>query len=118
MVEFATLNEKIEMLELKVDRLEQMLFAKINSDNMSKQYTDADINGTRQSISNITPFVLTKQAYFGDSQVTFYDVPEGNVSVFFDSYLGPYSFERVGNMLTVLFDTLTVASTNITISIQ
>ena len=105
-------------LEERVKNLETLVNALVKSRTLDKMYTEADINGTRQSVSNITPFVSTKQAYFGDSQVTFYDVPEGNVSVFFDSYLGPYSYERVSNMLTVQFDTLTVVSTNITISIQ
>ena len=105
-------------MEERLSRLEVLVNNLIKMYGMDKAYTSADIDGTRQSISNITPYVATKQAYFGDSQVTFYDVPEGNVSVFFDSYLGPYSFERVGKMLTVLFDTLIVASTNITISIQ
>lgn len=110
--------ERIEQLENEMVYLRNLVDSLIKSISMSKQYTNADIEGTRKSISDLTPYVATKQAYFGDSQVTFYDVPEGNISVFFDSYLGPYSFERVGNMLKVSFGVLTVASTNVTISIQ
>ena len=117
MAEFVTLDEKIKMLELKVDGLKQMLLAKINSDNMSKQYTDADINGTRQSVANITPFTMTKSAYYGENAKAFYGVPEGNTSVFFSKYNGSYTTSRVGSTLTVAFDTLT-EPTDITISIN
>lgn len=117
MAEFETLNEKIKTLELKVDRLEQMLFAKINSDNMSKQFTDTEINGTRQSVANITPFTMTKSAYYGENAKAFYGVPEGNISVFFSKYNGTYTISRVGSTLTVAFDTLT-EPTDITISIS
>ena len=112
------LEQEISDLKTRLKIVEDNLNGLIVMVGKLRSNTNDDINGTRQSISNITPFVSTKQAYFGDNQVTFYDVPEGNVSVFFDSYLGPYSYERVSNMLTVQFDTLTVASTNITISIQ
>lgn len=112
------MEERIKQLEEEVVYLRNLIDSLIKSNNISKQYTDWNIEANVQNINKITPYVSTKQAYFGDNQVTFYDVPEGNVSVFFDSYLGPYSFERVGNMLTVSFDVLTVASTNVTISIQ
>lgn len=110
-------NIEIEELKKRVDRLELMLLAKINSDNMSKQYTDADIQGTRQSVSNLTPFTMTKSAYYGENAKAFYGVPDGNTSVFFSKYTGPYTTSRIGSTLTVAFDTLT-APTDITISIQ
>jgi len=70
-----------------------------------------------KQIESVTPYKETKTAYYGESEKTFYDVPDGNVSVFFDRYNGAYSVNRVGNRLIVSFNTLE-RETNITISIQ
>ena len=117
MIRDVEINPEIEELKERVYRLEQMFFAKINSDNMSKQYTDADIQRTRQSVSDLTPFTMTKSAYYGENAKAFYGVPEGNTSVFFSKYNGSYTTSRVGSTLTVAFDTLT-EPTDITISIN
>ena len=79
--------------------------------------TSDDISGTRQSVTNITPFTMTKSAYYGENAKAFYGVPEGNTSVFFSKYNGSYTTSRVGSTLTVVFDTLT-EPTDITISIN
>lgn len=113
MAEFATLDEKIKMLGLKVDRLEQMLLAKINSDNMSKQYTDADIKGTRQSVANITPTTMTKTAYIDDDNIVFTNVPDGYLTVYYDK---PFSITRDFDTVIITFDPLEEV-TDITISI-
>lgn len=76
-----------------------------------------NINVLENNVANLTPYEETKKAYFGEHEKTFYNVPEGNVLVFFDNYNGTYSIERVGNRLTVSFDTLE-HETNVTISIQ
>ena len=112
------MEERIKQLEEEVAYLRNLIDSLIKSNNISKQYIDWNIEANVQNINKITPYVSNKRAYYGDSQITFYNVPEGNVSVFFDNYFGPYSFERVSNMITVSFDVLTVVSTNITISIQ
>ena len=70
---------------------------------IASQYTDT-----------LKPYTATKTAYIGDSEVVFYDVPDGNVSVFIDGR--NYSVERIQNRLTVSFDALT-EQTDITISI-
>lgn len=70
-----------------------------------------------KQIESVTPYKETKTAYYGESEKTFYDVPDGNVSVFFDRYNGAYSVNRIGNRLIVSFNTLE-RETNITISIQ
>ena len=117
MIRDVEINPEIEELKERVVRLEQMFFAKINSDNMIKQYTDADINGTQKRVTDLTPFTMTKSAYYGENAKAFYGVPEGNTSVFFSKYNGSYTTSRVGSTLTVAFDTLT-EPTDITISIN
>lgn len=105
-----TLEERVKILEGQVRGL-------ISARTKDKMYTDADINGTRQSVANLTPFTMTKSAYYGENAKAFYGVPEGNTSVFFSKYNGSYTTSRVGSTLTVAFDTLT-EPTDITISIN
>lgn len=104
-----TLEERVKILE---DNFKA--FTKLRV--MDKFYTDADINGTRQSVSNITPYTETKKAYYGEKEKTFYNVPNGNVSVFFSNYNGSYSVVRIDDRLVITFDILT-EETDITISI-
>ena len=110
-------------LEERIDKIEENL--KIVADNLNglikmvstlRTNTDADVNGTRQSISRITPYTETKKAYYGETEKTFYNVPEGNVQVFFSNYNEPYQVYRVGSDLKVSFMNL-LAETDITISI-
>lgn len=105
-----TLEERVRILEEQVRGL-------ISARAKDKEYTDADIKSTRQSVANLTPFTMTKSAYYGENAKAFYGVPEGNTSVFFSKYNGSYTTSRIGSTLTVAFDTLT-APTDITISIQ
>ena len=104
-------------IETRLKNLENLvnhLSEKIDS---YKFYFDADIAGDRQSISAITPYTETKTAYYNENNKTFYNVPEGNVSVLFDNYNGSYSVSRTVDRVTVSFDTLTDA-TNVTISVK
>lgn len=105
-----TIEERLSNLENLVDYLSKQI-------NNNKFYTDADIAGTRKSVSDITPYTETKTAYYGEKEKTFYNVPSGNVSVYFSNYNGNYAVSRVADRLTVSFDTLTDA-TDVTISIQ
>lgn len=102
-------------LEKRVDNLELLVNALIKSWALDKQYTEADINGTRQSVANITPTTFTKTAYVGDTKAVFDDVPNGNLTVYFDD---SYRIERDNrtNRLTLTFEPLKKA-TDITISI-
>lgn len=104
-------------IETRLKNLENLvnyLSEKIDS---YKFYFDADIAGDRQSISAITPYTETKTAYYGETHCIFYDVPQGNVSVFFDKPIGAYSISREENRLLVTFDAIK-NQTQITISIQ
>ena len=111
------MEERILKLEMKVERLGNLVNALINKINLYKYYSDADISGVRKATSDIMPYTKTKIGYYGESEKTFYDAPEGNTSVFFDNYNGSYSVKRVENRLVVSFDAL-IEATNITISIQ
>ena len=100
-------------LEKRVAQLEQMVLqiAKGNVNTIGK------VDDTSNKVTAITPYTETKTAYYGESEKTFYDVPDGNVSVYFTDYDGNYSVSRVSGRLTISFDTLT-EQTDITISIQ
>ena len=68
-------------------------------------------------VDALTPYTETKKGYYKETEKVFYNVPEGNVLVFFDNYAGQYSVKRVGTKLTVSFTALE-KTTNITISVQ
>ncbi len=101
-----TIEKRVENLENLVDALSKKI------DN-NKFYTDADINGNRQSVTNITPYTETKTAYYGEIEKTFYNVPTGNVTVF---GLSQYNMSRISDRLVFTFEPLT-EQTDITISI-
>lgn len=103
----------------RLENLENFVFAMSERIDRNQFYNDADTAGNRQSISEKAPmpYTETKIAYYGESEKVFYNVPSGNLSVFFDNYNGNYFTNHIDNRLTVSFDTLTEA-TQITISIQ
>ena len=101
----------------RVENLEKNLDALIKQINNTKFYTDADISGVRQSVSEITPYTETKTAYYGEKEKTFYNVPQGNFLVQFSNYQDSYAVNRIADRLTVTFEQLT-ENTDITISIQ
>ena len=78
----------------------------------------AKVDDTANKVEVITPYTATKTAYYGDTSVTFYDVPQGKVSVYVDDFLMDYSVSRIEDRLVVSFEPLDKASTQITISIQ
>ena len=104
-------------IETRVSNLEKLVNNLIKNMNNDKFYTNADINGVRKGVSDITPYTETKKAYYHEEKKNFYNVPDGNLSVFFDNYNDSYSVTRIENRLTVEFEPLE-KETNITISIQ
>lgn len=101
----------------RVKNLEDMVASLVATITNNKFYTDADVAGVRQSVSDVTPYTESKIAYFGDTYIVFYDAPEGNTSVFFDGYTGDYGVSRIENRLMITFEPLT-KETEITIVIQ
>lgn len=104
-------------IETRVTNLENILASIVDTLSNNKLYTDADIDGVRKSVSDVTPYTETKTAYYGESEKTFYNVPEGNVTVFFDNYSGNYSVERIMDRVYVSFEKMKERS-NITISVK
>ena len=101
-------------LEKRVENLENLVNSLIKSRATDKMYTEADINGTRQSVAQITPTTFTKTAYIDDTEVVFTNVPQGNLSVYADNLA--YRVERTSNTVRISFEALNEAK-NITISI-
>lgn len=100
-------------IETRISNLENLVNSLIEMMNNNKYYTDADIEGVRQSVSEITPYTETKTAYIYDTMVVFTKVPSGNLTVYFDK---PYTVERDADRVTVKFEALKEV-TPITISI-
>ena len=87
-------------IEQRVANLENLVNALVKSRALDKQYTDADINGTRQSVAQITPIVFIKTAYIDDTEVVFTNVPQGSLTVSCD--VG-HAFNRIDDTVTVTF---------------
>ena len=105
----------LDELTGRVGRLETLLHAYINQSTIKQEYVNSDINGNRQSIANITPTTITKTAYIGDTKIVFDNVPDGNLTVYFDE---SYKIDRDTrtDRLTLTFEPLKKV-TDITISI-
>lgn len=73
----------------------------------------AKTDDSANKIVGLTPYTETKVGYYGETEKTFYNVPEGNVTVF---GLKEYSLDRISDRLTITFDALS-EQTEITISI-
>lgn len=110
-----TVEERLDALEKSQQIIADNLNGLVNMVSKLRINTDADINGARQSVANITPFTMTKTAYVGDIKAIFEDVPDGNLTVYFDN---SYKINRdsATKRLTVTFEPLKKV-TNITISI-
>jgi hypothetical protein len=105
-----TLEQRLSNLENLVDALSKKI-------DRNQFYTDADMQGNRQSISNVTPYTETKTAYIGDTEISFDNVPNGNLSVFADN-ISEYRTDRVGSTLNIDFIQPLEEVTEVTISIQ
>ena len=72
-----------------------------------------DTKATRKQVSDITPYTETKTAYIYDTTLTFENVPDGNLTIYFNK---PYSVSRENGFVILDFDPLTEV-TDITISV-
>ena len=103
-------------IEERLTNLESLVNSLIKRIDKEKYYSDADSAGIRQSVSNITPYTVSKTAYILDTEIVFNSVPQGNLSVFF-SIPTDYKIERVSDSVVVSFEPLEEV-TEITISVQ
>lgn len=102
-------------LEKRLGNLENLVNYLSKQMTNQKEYSDADMAGARQGISEVTPTTFTKTAYIGDAGVVFDNVPSGNLTVFTDNLIA-YSMAKDNDRVIVSFEPLTEVTT-ITISI-
>ena len=74
----------------------------------------AQISALNRRITDITPYTATKEAYYGETEKVFYNVPNGNVTIFCDV---PNSYKRIEDRLIVSFERLT-DTVEITVMVQ
>ena len=100
-------------IDERVTNLENLVYSLINRIDNDKRYTNADIKGTRQSVTEITPWTASKMAYIDDTECIFEGVPTGNVTVYCSV---PHTVEKQDGRVVVKFEALTEV-VEITISI-
>lgn len=77
------------------------------------------ISAVNNRVTEITPYTETKRGYIGEVEKMFYNVPDGNVSVFFDNYNGSYGIHRESDRVKVFVVSEGLKQeTNITIMVQ
>jgi hypothetical protein len=100
-------------IETRLKNLENLVNALSKKIDNTKFYQDADIDGVRKGVADVTPTTLTKTAYIDETEVVFTNVPKGNMTIFFDK---PYTVTKEGNNVLIGFEPLEEVTT-ITISI-
>lgn len=76
------------------------------------------VNQVSSQVNEITPYEETKKAYYGEIEKTFYNVPNGNTSIFFTNYNGEYTVNRIANRLVVTFPERLTKETSVTVMVQ
>ena len=107
-----TIEQKISNLESRLDSLQESFIQSQRNNVEVTAKADAGYNKPD------APYTATQTAYYGEKKKVFYDVPQGNITVFWDNYAGDYSVQRFEDGVTVSFDTLTVAEATISIMVQ
>lgn len=90
-------------LETRLTNLEKLVNALSKRIDTNKYYQDADNDGMRKGINNVTPKTYTKTGYIGDSEVVFADIPRGNTAIYFGDKDPDYSFKREDKNIVVKF---------------
>lgn len=106
------IEERVRILENKVAQLSE---AFLNAQRQNVPIV-SKVDDTANKVVEITPYTDSKTAYIGDTEVVFTNVPQGNLSVYFDTPTD-YSVERTKDAILVTFDALDEV-TEVTISIQ
>ena len=104
-----TLEQRVEKLEKLYANLSDSFITAQKNQVVNTAKTDDNAN----KVNAITPYTETKIGYYGETEKTFYNVPDGNVTVY---GLTEYTMDRVANNITLTFDALE-KETNITVSI-
>jgi hypothetical protein len=93
---------------------EEIIPAEGNQSGVPVNPIQQQISALNRRIADITPYTATKEAYYGETEKVFYDVPNGNVTIFCDV---PNSYKRIENRLIVSFEKLT-DTVEITVMVQ
>lgn len=93
---------------------EEIIPAEGNQSGVPVNPIQQQISALNRRITEITPYTATKEGYYGETEKVFYDVPNGNVTIFCDV---PNSYKRVDNRLIVSFEKLT-DTVEITVMVQ
>lgn len=105
----AITESRIRAIELRLDELTQnFVQTQINQAPITNR-----VDATANKVEQITPYTETKTAYIDDTFLVFTNVPNGNLTVYFDK---AYTVEREADRVTVRFEALDEV-TPITISI-
>lgn len=108
-------------IEKRLENLENLVNALSKKIDNNKYYTDADINGNRKSVSDITPYTESKTAGIQDTVCVFDGhYQQGVISAMVVTDRGtlvPNTIEWSDDNITVRFDELTETAT-VTIQIQ
>lgn len=92
-----------------------------NNEPLGPTYSDIinkRISDLNTKVNYLTPYEETKKAYYGEKEKTFFNVPSGNVTIFFDSYEGEYITSRIGDRFIISFPETLTKATNITVMVQ
>lgn len=104
------IEERVRILENKVAQLSE---AFLNAQRQNVPVV-SKVDDTANKVVEITPYTDSKTAYIGDTEVSFENVPQGNLSVF---GLSEYSVDRQSDRITITFDAVEEV-TEVSISIQ
>ena len=105
-----TLEQRVANLEKQLNSL-QLAFLQAQRNQVP---ITAKTDDSANKIVGLTPYTETQIGYYGETEKTFYNVPNGNVTVF---GLKEYTLDRISDRLTITFDALS-EQTEITISIS
>lgn len=110
-----TIEERVQILEANFASLQEaFLQSQSNQAN-----TQGQIDNTTNKVDRIEPTTYTKTVGIGETEVTFTDIANGNISVFIEDNEGnfpTFDMDKSGNILTVYFEPLENVAT-ITVSI-
>ena len=109
----AITESRIKAIEDRLDELTQNF---IQTQKNQVPIT-AKVDETSNKVDAITPYEDTKTAYIDDTEVVFFDVPEGALVVSFANGNREYTVTRIGDNLKVEFAPLEEVTT-ITIKIN
>ena len=104
---YTTEEEEIEEAECSFDPLPETAFDRLSD----------DVGRINTKVNELTPYEETKTAYYNEKEKVFYNVPNGNMNIYFDNYDGEYEVKRYENRVVIEFPIMKVR-TNITLVVQ